>query len=127
MPDNEYEHSILINDVGAVEFVCNATTGSTCRLVCEQDCEDRHRAECDGSTKDGGLCNAMPYLEAGEAHESYIGTTGQYDWRSGDIDIEWDSDYEAWHWRYPLEDRQLPGTAPTHVTLAGHDRQATRS
>ncbi|SHR22034.1 Uncharacterised protein [Mycobacteroides abscessus subsp. abscessus] len=112
--DNGYDHSILIDRPGGAAFVCNATSGSTCRLVCEHDCEDVHRAECDGSTKDGGMCMALPYLQAGEACETYIGTTQQPDWYSGLIDVEWNEHFEIWHWRYPLEDRQEPGQLSLH-------------
>lgn len=111
MSNNDYEHAIVIDPAkGVITFECNATTGSMCRLVCEQDCEDVHHAECDGSTKDGGMCGAMPYLEASEAHEIYIGATDQADWQSGDIAIEWNSHFDGWHWRYPLEERREPGS-----------------
>lgn len=121
MSDNEYDHSILISETGAPQFLCNAITGSTCRLVCEHDCEDVHRAECDGSTKDGGMCMALPYLESSEACETYVGATDQAQWHSGLIDAEWNDHFEAWHWRYPSEDRQEPGGLSRRAALVDHE------
>ena len=103
-------HRIVVDESGSVEFVCEALAGSECRLGCVADCEDQHRADCDRSRKDTGGCGALPFLQSEEAFDTYIGATEIADWVSGPIETEWDGYYETWVWRFPAEQRELPGS-----------------
>lgn len=111
MSTNISDHSIAVTDSGDVQFTCNAAEAGACRLGCVAECEDYHRADCDRSAKDTGICGALPYLEVDDPFDTYIGATDRQDWQSGPIDTEWDSYYETWVWRFPGDDRELPGSA----------------
>lgn len=109
MNEERADHAIVIDRTTGVRFICQAREGSVCRLGCVAECEDTHLHECDRSTKDTGSCGALPFLESGDALDTYIGSIGTQNWDSGPIEIEWDSYYESWVWRFPNEDRELPG------------------
>lgn len=110
MSTTPFDHHIEVTD-GAVEFTCTAEQGAQCRLGCSAECEDHHRPQCDRTLKDIGSCWALPYLAAGDPSDAYLGVAERHAWCSGPIDIEWDNYYESWVWRFPGEDRQLPGLA----------------
>jgi len=90
-------------------FIFRAAQGSPCRLVCVAECEDVHRHECDRSTKDSGGRGALPFLESGDAFDTYIGSVAAEGLASGPLAIEWDGYDETWVWRFPSEGRELPG------------------
>jgi hypothetical protein len=48
-------------------------------------------------------------LESEDAFGTDIGATERQDWHSGPIDVEWDTFYASWLWRFPGDDRELPG------------------
>ncbi len=109
MIDHRSDHRIAIDVAAGVRFVCDAPVGGECRLRCVAECEDYHLKHCDRSVKDTGECGALPYLESEETFDTYIGSTEPDDWQSGPIDTEWDGFHETWVWRFPGEDRELPG------------------
>jgi len=104
------DHQVVI-DGSRVQFSCSAAHAATCRLGCVLECEDYHSPECDRTVKDAGSCGALVYFDAVDPFDTYIGGTDRQDWRSGPIDIEWDTYHDSWLWRFPGEDRQLPGHA----------------
>ncbi|MUL61066.1 MULTISPECIES: hypothetical protein [unclassified Mycolicibacterium] len=110
MSDKASDHQVMIDGNG-VQFSCAATHAAACRLGCALECEDYHRSECDRSVKDVGNCGALTYFDAADPFDTYIGATEPNNWQSGPIDVEWDSYYDSWLWRFPGEDRQLPGSA----------------
>lgn len=104
------DHAIVVTAAG-VSFVCIAAPGEQCRLMCVHECEDYHLPQCDRSTKDSGNCGALIYLDPADPADTYIGSTDREDWHTGPVSVEWDGFYESWLWRYPGEDRELPGFA----------------
>ncbi|MBU8819261.1 hypothetical protein KL864_25535 [Mycolicibacterium goodii] len=104
----EFDHTITVDATG-VAFACVAPVGHQCRLICVRECEDYHHPECDRSTKDSGDCGALIYLDPADPDDTYIGATDKAHWRSGPIEVDWDSYYNSWLWRFPGENRGKPG------------------
>lgn len=105
----ELDHSIEVTAGRVVRFVCDAEEQQPCRRVCALDCEEVHRPGCDGTTVSSPRCIAIPSLTSDDAVATYNGVTDPSRWTSGAVDVEWDGYYDSWLWRYPGEDRGVPG------------------